>query len=62
VWIRGSKTAALGDQSRRGEWVVFFQREIAETGWQAVLREYALNPQPVYLHAARHVIENLHNV
>ncbi len=55
--------AALGDQSRRGEWVVFFQREIAETGWQSVLREWAAHLAPGMAAAAAHgLIRTAHAV
>ncbi|MGH6628273.1 MAG: questin oxidase family protein, partial [Burkholderiales bacterium] len=55
--------AALGDQSRRGEWVVFFQREIAETGWQSVLREWVAQLAPGMAAAAAHgLIRTAHAV
>jgi hypothetical protein len=55
--------AALGDQSRRGEWVVFFQREIADAGWQTVMREWVAQLAPGMAAAAAHgLIRTAHAV
>ncbi len=47
---------ALGDISRVGDWIAFFDREIAEATWPAVLNEWAPRLAPGLVAAATHGI------
>lgn len=44
----------LGDRSRLGDWIDFFQRELAEGTWQGVLREWVPHLTPALMSAATH--------
>lgn len=44
----------LGDQSRLGDWIAFFDRELAENPWQDTLREWVPPLAPAVMAAATH--------
>ena len=44
----------LGDRSRLGDWINFFDRELAENPWQATLREWVPPLAPAVMAAATH--------
>src|SRR5262245_42888705 len=46
--------ASLGDRSRVADWVAFFDRELAEAPWQAVLRVWVPHLAPGLMAAATH--------
>lgn len=45
---------ALGDMSRVGDWIAFFDRELAEAPWQTVLREWIPHLASALISAATH--------
>lgn len=45
---------ALGDIGRVGDWIAFFDRELAETSWQAVVKEWVPRLAPALVAAATH--------
>lgn len=44
----------LGDRSRLGDWIAFFDRELAENPWQDTLREWVPPLAPAVMAAATH--------
>ena len=44
----------LGEGSRLGDWIEFFQRELEETPWQDVLKEWVPRLAPAVMSAATH--------
>jgi len=44
----------LGDRSRLGDWIAFFDRELAENSWQETLREWVPPLAPAVMAAATH--------
>jgi hypothetical protein len=54
---------ALGQESRRADWVEFFERQIAEAGWKHVLGQWATLLIPgMAAHAAHGLIRTAHAV
>ncbi len=45
---------SLGDRSRLGDWIAFFDRELAENPWQDTLREWVPPLAPAVMAAATH--------
>ena len=45
---------SLGDRRRLGDWIAFFDRELAEAPWQEVLREWVPHLAPAVMSAATH--------
>jgi hypothetical protein len=45
---------ALGDRGHSADWVAFFDRQLAEASWQAVLREWVPHLAPGLMAAATH--------
>jgi hypothetical protein len=61
--IESDYRAAIGDLSRFGDWVAFFDREIAQHGWQAALDLWVGRLSPGVAAAATHgVIRTAHAV
>ncbi len=55
--------AALGDESRRADWVEFFHRQISEAKWQSVLSQWMPRLAPgIAAFAAHGVIRTAHAV
>jgi len=50
----GSWHASLGDSSRSADWVAFFDRELAEAPWPAVLHAWVPHLAPGLMAAATH--------
>ena len=44
----------LGDRSRLGDWITFFDRELAEKSWQDTLQEWVPPLAPAVMAAATH--------
>jgi Questin oxidase-like len=54
---------ALGDQSRVGDWIAFFDAELGERPWQSVLDEWSLELAPGLVAAGTHgLIRTAHAV
>ena len=50
----GAWQEALGDSARSADWVAFFERELAEAPWQAVLQAWVPQLAPGLMAAATH--------
>ncbi len=52
--VRDEWREALGDGGRVGDWIAFFDRELADAPWQGVLNEWATRLAPGLIAAATH--------